>query len=154
MEFAYEQRALAPTQKLDAEATQPSTLDSTASDPPIPVGVLVDFTRPGVVQYVSSSDYFFVTNGWVAFNWSSLAADVQNAFMDSKQKNLTLQTSAPNLQNPSLTHYAEYDNETDAMYSWFFFQFQPGDLARAHTSDARVLFFLLLLLNLRSRIRL
>lgn len=116
--------------KPDAEATQRSMLNSTASDPPIPVGVPVDFSRPGEIQYVSSSDYFFVKNGWVAFDWSSLAADVQSAFLDPQQNNFTLQTSAPNFQNPSLTNHTEYDNETNAMYIWFFFQFHPGDLDR------------------------
>jgi hypothetical protein len=119
------------TRKLGAEGIQPSMLDSTASDPPIPVGIRLDFTLTGSVQYVSSSDYFYAEAGWVTLaNCSSLTTDVQSAFLDPQQNNFTLQTSAPNFHNPPMTHFAFYDNETDKMHSWFFFQFHPGDLAR------------------------
>ncbi len=81
------------------------------------------------VQYVSSSDYFYVNHGFLLRSWSNLTADERSAFLDSQQTNITLQTSAPNFENPPMTHYTVYFNETDEMHNQFFFQFQPGDLA-------------------------
>jgi hypothetical protein len=100
------------------------------SPPPTPVGVKVDiYPGSSSVQYVNSSNYFYVNHGSAVDGWSNLTADVQSAFLDLQQNNFTLQTSAPNFQNPSLTHYTDYNNETDEMRSLFFFQFHPDDLA-------------------------
>jgi len=106
---------------------------------PVLMGVKVNVFFPvsSSVRYVSSSDYFYVSHGLTAADWNSLTAEVQSAFLDPQQCNFTLQTSAPNFENPTLTQYTEYYEEfpytvpptADVMVSGFFFQFRPGDLA-------------------------
>jgi hypothetical protein len=117
--------------KPDVESTPRRTLDSDSSVPPIPVGTKIRlYPGSSSVQYVTSSDYFYVDHGFDSSgHWSSYTADAQNAFLDPEETNFTLRTNAPNFQNPPLTHYTNYDNATDTMSTWFFFQFHPGDLA-------------------------
>ena len=106
--------------------------NSNASDQAFPwVGVRVNvYPNAPSVRYVNASDYFYVAHGWSSEgNWSGLPADVQKAFLDPQQTNFTLETSASNFQNPALTQFTYYDNATDVMTSWFWFQFHPGDLA-------------------------
>jgi hypothetical protein len=106
--------------------------NSNASAPAFPpvVGVHVRvYPNSPSVQYVNLSDYFWVAHGWVAENWSSYTPDAQKAFLDPHQTNFTLETSAPNFQSPNMTQFTYYDNTTDTMTYWFWFQFHPGDLA-------------------------
>lgn len=113
-----------------AEGTTIMERNFNGSDPPFPgVGVKVNILLNESVQYVTSSDYFYVMHGWVVSNWSSYTADVQSAFLDPQQTNFYLDTNASNFQDPSLTQFTYYDNATDDMYSMFWFQFQPGDLS-------------------------
>jgi len=117
--------------KPDAVATSVSMLDFKALDAPFPVlGVWVNiYPGSNSVRYVNFSDFFYVNNGFSVANWSSLTADVQSAFLDPQQTYFTLQTSAPNFQNPPLTHFTDYESAADVMNTLFFFQFHPGDLA-------------------------
>jgi len=106
--------------------------DSSASDPAFPwIGVKVNvFPGASSVQYVNSSDYFYVAHGFVSTdNWSNLTSSVQSAFLDPQQANFTLETNASNFQNPPLTQFTYYDSAADTMSSFFWFQFRPGDLA-------------------------
>jgi parallel beta-helix repeat protein len=117
--------------KPDAVATSVSMLDFKASSAPFPVlGVWVNI-YPGsdAVRYVNFSDFFYVNHGFSVANWSRLTADVQSAFLDPQQTYFTLQTSAPNFQNPPLIHFTDYESAADVMNTLFFFQFHPGDLA-------------------------
>lgn len=117
-------------QPVRTERTTIMVSNFNASDPPFPgVGVKVNVNLNGSVQYVTSSDYFYVMHGWVVSNWSSFTADLQSAFLDPLQTNFFLETNASNFQDPSLTQFTYYDNVTDDMSSLFWFQFQPGDLA-------------------------
>jgi len=109
---------------------QPVRSDGTTIMQPDVKGVWVNI-YDGSVQYVNSSDYFYVMNGWVTapYDWSNLTVDDQNAFLDPQRTNFTLQTNASNFQNPPMTQFTNYDPDTDYMYSLFWFQFQPNDLA-------------------------
>jgi len=102
-----------------------------AGDPAFPwVGVHVSIYSGRTVAYVNYSDYFYVAHGWESGgNWSSFTADAQNAFLDPSQTNFTLETNATQFQNPSLTQFTYYNGTADAMTSFFWFQFLPGDLA-------------------------
>jgi nitrous oxidase accessory protein NosD len=118
--------------KPDAAATPPEMmLDSYALEQLFPwVGVKVDiFPGRRSVQYVNSSDYFYVSHGFAEDNWSSLTPEVQSAFLDPQQTNFTLETSAIGFQNPPLTQFTYYNSTADNMLSLFWYQFHPGDLA-------------------------
>ncbi len=101
-----------------------------ASDPTFPwVGVGVNLFTNGSVQYVSCSDYVYVSHGWEAENWSSYPLPAQNAFLDPAQNNFTLETNASGFANPPLTQFTYYNSTGDTMSSFFWLQFYPGDLA-------------------------
>lgn len=94
------------------------------------VGVKVNVHPAGSqITHVNYSDYFYVMHGWVnEGNWSSYTADTQNAFLDPLQTNFTLETNSTNFQNPSLIQFTYYNSTADSMYTFFWFQFLPGDL--------------------------
>ena len=115
-----------------AIATSLATETDLASNAfPFPgVGVKVNVHPAGSqITHVNYSDHFYVMHGFVnEGNWSSYTADAQNAFLDPLQTNFTLETNATNFQNPSLTQFTYYNNTADSMYTFFWFQFLPGDL--------------------------
>ena len=116
----------------DVSATSLRMVPNSSADPQFPwVGVNVNvFPGARSVQYVNSSDYFYVAHGFVSpDNWSSLTPEAQSAFLDPQQTNFILETNASNFQNPPLIQFTYYDSVADAMYSLFWFQFHPGDLA-------------------------
>jgi hypothetical protein len=122
-------------QPVRADGTTIMVPDFNASDPPFPgVGVKVSIYHDGSVQYVNSSDYVYVMHGWVVSNWSSFTADLQSAFLDPQQTYFILQTNALDFQNPSMTQFTYYDTAVDDMYSMFWFQFLPDDLAPGNYS--------------------
>jgi hypothetical protein len=122
-------------QPVRTDGTTIMVRDFNASDPPFPgVGVRINIFPNVSVQYVNSSDYLYVMHGWVVSNWSSLTADLQSAFLDPQQTNFILQTDAPDFQNPPLTQFTYYDTAVDDMYSMFWFQFLPDDLAPGNYS--------------------
>jgi hypothetical protein len=102
----------------------------TLANPQADVGARVNI-YPGAssVQYVDSSDYFYVSHGWVQTNWSSIPLPAQTAFLDPTQTNFTLETNASGFANPPLTQVTSYNGTGDSMSSLFSFQFVPGDLA-------------------------
>jgi parallel beta-helix repeat protein len=102
-----------------------------AGDPSFPgVGVKVNLFVNGTTRYVNFSDYFYVMHGWVSdVNWSSVPPAAQNAFLDPAQTNFTLETNDSRFLAPSMTQFVYYNSSADAMSTFFYYQFLPGDLA-------------------------